>query len=248
MAGKALSFVDAERDANGRLLVESPPRSLVDLLPPPAPAAAPPAPASPRALPPRRVQVAVAVTALLVLAAVWALLPSAGAPAPTHPTIPAAAAPVAAASAPSAAPTAAPGGCIITRAAATFYAPDGDATGDALEAGTDCTLVAWHAGFPDWRQITAGGAPIWVRARVLSDPSTAGLPDLAPPPTPTPAPATARPIVIVEQAPPAPTQCATVRGGGATVQRCGSASLDQLQADAEQAWRAQMQPTTPGGE
>lgn len=248
MAGKALSFVDAERDANGRLLVESPPRSLVDLLPPPAPAAAPPAPASPRALPPRRVQVAVSVTALLVLAAVWALLPRPAAQAPVRPTIPATAAPAVAASAPSAAPTVLSGGCTITRAAATFYAPGGDPTGDALEAGTDCTLVAWHAGFPDWRQITAGGAPIWVRASVVSATDTTDVPDLAPPPTPTPAPATARPIVIVEQAPPAPTQCATVRGGGATVQRCGSAPLDQLQADAEQAWRAQMQPTTPGGE
>jgi len=29
------------------------------------------------------------------------------------------------------------------------------------------------------------------------------------------------------------------------VQRCGSAPLDQLQADAEAAWREQMTPATP---
>lgn len=267
-------ITDADRGPDGKILIGTPPQPESDAPPfvptpepqpatplkQPRPAAdqqiaaflpsAPAAPAAPSApAPSRRVQFASGALLIIIAVLGWFAWqrPSDAPLATTPPTIPATAAPAIAASAPSVAPTAAPG-CTITRAAATFYAPAGDATGEALEAGTACQLVAWHAGFPDWRQIAAGGAPIWVRASVLSVADTAGLPDLAPPPTSTPAPATARPIVIIEQAPPAPTQCATVRGGGATVQRCGSAPLDQLQADAEAAWRAQMQPTTPGGE
>lgn len=258
------SFVitDADRGPDGKIILDTPFSATPDEAPrPPAnrPAAdqhiaaflpavpaAPDAPSAPA--PSRRVQLAGGALLVIVALLGWfAWLRPSDAPTPARPTLPATAAPAVAASAPSAAPTAAPG-CTITRAAATFYAPAGVPTGDALDPGTACHLVAWHSGFADWRQITSGGAPIWVRASVVSVADTTDLPDLAPPPTPTPAPATARPIVIVEQAPPAPTQCATVRGGGATVQRCGSAPLDQLQADAEAAWRAQMQPTTPGGE
>jgi hypothetical protein len=59
------------------------------------------------------------------------------------------------------------------------------------------------------------------------------------PPAPTPVPPTPEPIIIYQEAPPAPTQCATVSGGGITVQRCGSASIDQLDADARQEWNTQ---------
>lgn len=213
------------------------------LLPEP-PASDPVAPPA-RPAPSRRVQLASTVLVLATLGILGIMfgLFRADRPAlpPAQPTLAATAAPVA---------TSAPSACTVVRAAATFYAPGGDATGDALEAGTACVLVGWHSRYPDWRQITAGGAPIWVHAALLSTASTAEVPDLAPPPTPTappPPPATPRPIVIVEQAPPAPTQCATVRGVGVVVQRCGSAALDQLQADAEAAWRAQMQPTAAGG-
>lgn len=251
MAGKSLIFGDADRGPDGRLAIEPAGRSLADLLPDASPAA-PSAPARP--LPSRRVQAASAVLAVVVLAGAWlALRPTASAPAPRAvPTAAQAAAPTAApAAAPaSRAPSAtATSGCQIAQTTATFYAPAGSPAPIAAERGQACHLVAWHALYPDWRQITIGGGePVWVPLATLSEASTAGLPDLAPPPTATPAPATARPVVIIEQAPaptPEPTRCATVRGGGTTVQRCGIAPLDQLQADAESAWREQMTPATP---
>ena len=84
MAGKALSFLNAPRDSDGRLVVETSERSLADLLPP----ANEPRPVSPpRSLPSRRVQVAVAVAALLVLTAAWALLPRSTRPTAARPTM-----------------------------------------------------------------------------------------------------------------------------------------------------------------
>ena len=217
------SFVitDADRGPDGKIILDTPFSATPDEAPrPPAnrPAAdqhiaaflpavpaAPDAPSAPA--PSRRVQLAGGALLVIVALLGWfAWLRPSDAPTPARPTLPATAAPAVAASAPSAAPTAAPG-CALTRAAATFYAPAGDATGDALDPGTVCRLVAWHSGFADWRQISVGsGAPIWVRASVLSIAATVGLPDLAPPPTPTPAPpppATARPVIIVVT----PTPC-----------------------------------------
>lgn len=191
-----------------------------------------------------RVQLASGVLLVLLLLGwfAWqrnnALLPT------SVPRLPMTTAPTTTATLPSADGRAAPG-CTITHAAVTFYAPAGDATGDALDVGTACTLVGWHSGFPEWRQIVvAGNTPIWVRAAALNHANdTTGLLDLAPLPTTTPAPVQPTPLVIIEQAPaplPEPTQCATVRGGGVVIQRCGAASIEQLQADAAAAWRVQM--------
>lgn len=247
MSGKSLIFGQDARDASGRIDVG---RSLADMLPPDPPPD--PAGAQISAVPVvrsaqiRRAQIAaLTCIGLAVLIGLVALTRPGAAPAAAQPTVLPTAQPAAAALA----ATATPRSCVITQTTPAFYAPAGAPAPLAIERGTACQVVAWHAGLPDWRQITiGGGAPVWVPLAVVSMASTAGLVDLAPPPTATPAPIPPTPRIIVEQAPPMPpppTQCATVRGGGATVQRCGVAPLEQLQADAEAAWREQMTPATP---
>lgn len=256
-------ITDADRGPDGKILIGTPPQPAPDappFVPPPEPQpatplkqprpaadqhiaaflpSAPAAPAAPSApAPSRRVQLAGGALLIIVAVLAWfAWQRPSDAPLTTlPPTIPATAAPAVAASAPSAAPTAAPG-CTITRAAATFYAPAGDPTGDALDPGTACHLVAWHSGFADWRQITSGGAPIWVRASVVSVADTTDLPDLAPPPTPTPAPATARPQIIVVTPTPCQVPAYTARlenvvDGLSIGYSVGESCVSQAEADA----------------
>ena len=127
----------------------------------------------------------------------------------------------------------------------TYYAPAGDPAPLALERGTPCQVVAWHSGMPDWRQIrVAGQAPLWVPLAELGPHERPAL-DLAPPPTPTAAPATPAPQIIIwtpTPAPPEPTRCAAYSGGGVSVERCGAAPIEQLQAQALDAWKERMKP------
>jgi hypothetical protein len=212
-----------------------------------APAAEPePAAAAPVATPPRprassRAQVAGAIVAgLIVLLATVFIGQSIPTPAPAVPAAALTAAP-ARPSAPPVSPAApqspAPAAATLPRPVGAFAAPDGAYLG-IVEAGRAYTPTG-RLGI-EWTQILAAGSGrVWVKAAELAP--AAELPDLATPtarPLPTAPPA---PQVIVKEVPaaPQPTQCATVSGGGAVVQRCGSASIEQLEADARAAWRAQ---------
>lgn len=204
MSGRSVIFGQDDRDGTGRIAIGE--RALADLFPAggPAPDAAPaqPGPRDGRLM-------SAGVAALIVLGlAVYALIGpvvaptvGAGTPVATAPvSTPAPAAVVA--------PAATAAGCVITQTTPAFYAPAGAPAPLAIERGTACQVVAWHAGLPDWRQITiGGGAPVWVPLAVVSMASTAGLVDLAPPPTATPAPATQTPIVIVREVVVAPAPC-----------------------------------------
>lgn len=208
MSGKSLIFGQDARDASGRIDVG---RSLADMLPPdppPDPAGAQIS-AGPvvRSAQIRRAQIAaLAFIGLAVLIGLVALTRPGAAPAAAQPTVLPTAQPAAAAAAPAA--TATPRSCVITQTTPAFYAPAGAPAPLAIERGTDCQVVAWHSGLPDWRQIrVGGGAPVWVPLAAISTPATAGLVDLAPPPTATPAPATQTPIVIVREVVVAPAPC-----------------------------------------
>lgn len=206
MSGKSLIFGQDARDASGRIDVG---RSLADMLPPDPPPD--PAGAQISAVPVvrsaqiRRAQIAaLTCIGLAVLIGLVALTRPGAAPAAAQPTVLPTAQPAAAALA----ATATPRSCVITQTTPAFYAPAGAPAPLAIERGTACQVVAWHAGLPDWRQITiGGGAPVWVPLAVVSMASTAGLVDLAPPPTATPAPATQTPIVIVREVVVAPAPC-----------------------------------------
>ena len=230
MSGKSLVFGPDDRDAQGRIAA----RSLADMLPPAA------APATPTSRQTRAQIAALVLVGLVVLFGLLFLARPAAPPAPAA-AVPPTITPVLypAAAAPPVPATPMPAGCWVVQTTPTFYAPEGDAAPVVAERGQSCTVVGHHSGYPAWRQIrVGGGAAVWVPAQALAGAEAAG-PDLAPPPTATPAPA---PLVVEVPIPipPAPTQCATVRGGGASVQRCGSASIESLQAQAEAAWREQM--------
>lgn len=215
-----------------------PARSLADLLPPPAaaPAAAPARPAATS-----RAQLAggIVVGVIVLLAGLYVAQR-----APSVPAAPPAAAsrPTAAQAAPSAAeaaPAAPAPAQTLPRAVVAYAAPDGAVLG-SIEPGRAYTPTARLG--DAWTRITAAGSGlVWVRAAEL--PADPALPDLATPTPPPPPPATAAPRVIVREvqvpAAPQPTQCATVSGGGTQVQRCGTAPIEQLEADARAAWRAQ---------
>lgn len=220
-------------------------RSLTDLLPP-----APAVPTSAaRAAPPRprtsgRAQLAAAIVAGAVVL-LLALFIGQSLPTPTPRVVD----PPALASAPPAGPSAPaapqpPRTALerLSRAVVAYAAPDGVVLG-SIEPGRPYTATA-RLGL-EWTRIAAEGSGlVWVRAAEL--PPASDLADLATPtqrPLPTAAPA---PVVVVREAPPQPTQCATVRGGGVSVQRCGAAPLEQLDADARAAWAAQMGAPTKG--
>ena len=215
-------------------------RSLADLLPAPAPSATPARPAAVAT----RAQIAGGVVACIaVLLAVLFM-------ARNVPSAPAAAIP---APAPAAAPTApshgqsaavlpqssAPALATLDRPVGAFAAPDGAYLG-TIEAGRAYTPTARLG--TSWTQIDADGSGrVWIAARELAP--DARLADLAPPtplPTSPPPPPPAAPAVVYQEAPPAPTQCATVSGGGVSAQRCGADSYDALQAAAQAAWDAQI--------
>lgn len=242
MSGKSLIFGEEARDAAGRIDVG---RSLADMLPA-EPVARPASPA-------RQTTAQIAALAFVgaaVLIGLFAMLRSSAAPAPAAQPQPSAqpspAAPAAAA-APATPSATAASGCTLVQTTPTYYAPGGDIAPIALERGAACTVLAWHSLKPDWRQIRiAGQAPIWVPLSAISEQAPPAL-DLAPPPTPTPAPATAAPVVIVKEVPaapppPEPTRCASYQGGGVSVERCGAAPIEQLQAQALDAWKERMQP------
>jgi hypothetical protein len=260
----SMQFTDADRDTRGfiRITPPAPPveppaeRSLADLLPP-TPGTGPAAAPRVLALPPRA-QLAggalIVVVGLLVLYALFgrggeAIPATSPQSRPTAPPVPATA-PAAGVATPAAtiAPTPAPTPAAaplarLERAVAAFAAPDGAYLG-VIEAGRPYTPLARLG--DAWTQIDAEeSGRVWIRAAELAP--DAALPDLATPtprPVPTSPPA---PRVIVREvlAPPAPTQCAEVSGGGVSVQRCGAASLEQLDAEAKAEWRAKMNGGTP---
>lgn len=226
-----------------RMAADAPQKSLAEYLPPLPPAAAPAAaPARPAAASRAQLAGGIVVGVIVLLAGLYAAqrAPSALPAPPAAATRPAAAegAPSAAAPAP-AAPAPAQQ---LPRAVVAYAAPDGAVLG-SIEPGRPYTPTARLG--DAWTRITAAGSGlVWVRASEL--PAAPGLPDLATPTPPPPPPATAAPVVVVREAPPQPTQCATVRGGGVSIQRCGAAPLEQLDADARAAWAAQMGAPTQG--
>jgi hypothetical protein len=125
----------------------------------------------------------------------------------------------------------------LERPVGAFAAPDGIYLG-IIEAGRPYTPTARLG--DAWTQIVAAGSGrVWIKAAELAP--DASLIDLATPtarPLPTAPPA---PQVIVREMPaaPQPTQCASFSGGGTSVQRCGTAPIEQLEADARAAWHAQ---------
>lgn len=202
MSGKSLIFGPEDRDAQGRIAA----RSLADMLPPDTASPAPARPGSARA---RAAQLSAAsLIGTAVLIALLVLVRPAGAPAglPTaQPSAPAATAAQPAAAA--ATPTSAPAGCVFVQTTVAYYAPSGDPAPLAIERGAACTVVAWHSGMPDWRQIRVGsGAALWVPLAAISEQARPAL-NLAPPPTPTLVPATQTPIVIVREVLVAPAPC-----------------------------------------
>lgn len=227
-----------------RMSADAPQKSLAEYLPPLPAGAAPADPALARPRASSRAQLAgLLIAVLAVLLVVVFISQSLPAPAPraaapaapsvapagaTAPATPAAAQPAAAAAAQ-----------LLPRPVGAFAAPDGAYLG-IVEAGRAYTPTARLG--DAWTQIAAQGSGlVWVQAAELApDLSLADLatPTARPQPTALPAPAVQVREVPVPAAP-QPTQCATVSGGGTSVQRCGSAPIGQLEADARAAWRAQ---------
>ncbi len=212
----------ADRDESGKIkLTQDTPRSLADLLPPSVAAVAAPArPAAPAVS--GRVQLAVAISAglLLVFALSYLIgMRSPAAPAATPPSP--APSPVASPAAPTAAPQVA--------AVVAFAAPGGDVLGPISAAQAYHFTGRYGDG---WLQSDVpGSGRVWIRrADLLLDPSdlaaVARLPDLAPPPTAVPPPPPT-PVPIP------PTQCAIVGVGSATASACGTADLDTLEETAK---------------
>lgn len=218
----SIHFTDADRDAQGFVKAPAPPaepRSLAELMPPlgsPPTIGAPPIP---------RQQLIIA-GALILLALILAAY--AASRAPTRPAAPSAAPLTAAALAMRAAPTAAPTPP-VARSLIAFASPDGTALG-AIESTRVMTATA-HAGNIWVQADVQGSGLIWLRAADVPDLAIVG-PDLTPP---TPAPA--RPVAT--DPPPIPTQCAHVGTADLMIARCGTESLDDLQAAAQAAWIAQ---------
>lgn len=264
MAGRSLIFGEDDRDEAGRLRV-APGRTLAELLPE-TPESAPPATARPT--PGVRVQLALGAIVVAVLFVVWFAMRPGAPPAPlavaAAATPSASAPPVATASATASATTivASPTpACTLLQTTATFYAPGGAPAPIAAERGQACQVLAWHAGYPDWRQIRIdGGSPVWVPVAVLSTAARSG-PDLAPPPTATPAPAPPTAVVIVERVVVTAVPCDTPRYtarldtivdgipiGYVIGESCGSqaeadARAATLREQAEAAYRATHSPT-----
>lgn len=213
-------------------------RSLADLLPSAPATPAQPAPVATRA------QLAGAVVACIavLLTALYMTRSVPSAPPAAVPGTAPAAAPTAM-SVPEAAAVAPQSAALpilaLTRPVGAFAAPDGAYLG-TIEAGRAYTPTA-RLGLA-WTQIEAAGSGrVWIAARELQP--DLSLADLAPPtpvPTSVPAPAPAQRVVVYEPAAPAPTQCATVSGGGVSVQRCGAGSYDDQQREAQAAWDVQI--------
>lgn len=208
----SIRFGPDDRDTRG-FIKTMPERTLAELLPQ--------APVVPPATSKPSLRIQFVVGALGIVSLVFALFFALGrqAPAPAAPT----AVPTTAPIQPSTVPT------VAQPTLLAYAAPDGVVLGK-IEAGRAYTPTA-RLGM-EWTQIRAEGSGlVWIH-----EAPDLTLPNLA---TPTAQP---HPVVVsqpIQQAAPAPTQCARVSGGGTMVERCGTESIEALDAAARAAWQAE---------
>ena len=206
-----LRFTDSDRDEAGFV------RPIATLLPTPFDEA----PAGQKTKEPRAQFVAFAIAGLLAIAIAVFQLGRA-------PLTPATRPPGRATAIATAQITVNPQPTVAARLLLAFAAPGGIALG-TIESTRPMTATASYGS--DWTQFdVVGSGLVWLRSREVPDLAIAGLPDLRPHPTiaPQEAPAVA----------PEPTVCARVGTAGAMIERCGTDSLDNLEAAARETWIA----------
>jgi len=214
----SLQFTAADRDEDGKIKVGAAPRSLADLLPTPASVQAA---ARPSAQPPRAQLAAFAIAGLLAIGIAVFQLGRA-------PLTPAARPPERATVIATARITVNPQPKMAARLLTAFAAPGGIELG-TIEATRPMTATASYGS--DWTQFdVAGSGLVWLHSREVPGMAAEGLPDLRPKRT-----------IAPQEAPvaaPEPTVCARVGTAGAMIERCGTDSLDNLEAAARQEWIA----------